>query len=205
MRTPARPGRGVRRRSWRAATFAALDFEATGLDPRVDEIVSFGVVPVGEGRVVLSETSYREVAPSRASGGRAVAVHELRSADLALAPPIAAVRGELASALAGRVLLAWVADVEIAFLRRIFGGSERAWRRRTVDVWRLSMAVDRLEGRPVKERRTLAGTCVHFGVPVEDEHHALDDALMTAEVFLVLASRMEARGLPTLRTLAAAR
>ena len=167
--------------------------------------MSFGVVPVQSGRVVLSEAVYREVAPSRASGGQAVAVHELRSVDLALAPPIGAVRDELASALAGRVVLAWVADVEIAFLRRIFGGSDRTWRRRTVDVWRLSMAVDRLEGRAVKKRRTLAGTCVHFGVPVEDEHHALDDALMTAEIFLVLASRLEARGLPTLQALAEAR
>jgi DNA polymerase-3 subunit epsilon len=195
----------MRRRNWREANLAALDFEATGLDSRVDEIVSFGVVPLRDGRVVLSEASYREVAPSRPSGGRAVAVHELRSADLAHAPPIAAVRDELASALAGQVVLAWVADVEIAFLRRIFGGSQRSWRRRAIDVWRLSMAVDRLEDRPAKERRTLAGTCVHLGVPVEDEHHALDDALMTAEVFLVLASRMEARGMATLRSLAAAR
>jgi DNA polymerase-3 subunit epsilon len=205
MTAPTGPPPGWRGRSWREADLAALDFEATGLDSRVDEIVSFGVVPVHEGRAVLSESSYREVAPSRAPGGRSVAVHELRSADLALAPPIAAVRDELASALAGRVVLAWVADVEIAFLRRIFGGSDRAWRRRTIDVWRLSMAVDRAEGRPVKERRTLAGTCVHFGVPVEEEHHALDDALMTAEVFLVLASRLEARGMPTLQAIAAAR
>jgi DNA polymerase-3 subunit epsilon len=204
MSPPAPPRRGIWRRSWRESDLVALDFEATGLGA-ADEIVSFGAVPIVAGRVVMSGSAYREVAPSRASGGRAVAVHELRSADLALAPPIAAVRDELASALAGRVVLAWVADVEVAFLRRIFGGSERTWRRRTIDVWRLSMAVDRLEGRPVKERRTLAGTCVHVGVPVEDEHQALDDALMTAEVFLVLASRMEARGTARLEGLAAAR
>jgi DNA polymerase III epsilon subunit-like protein len=32
------------------------------------------------------------------------------------------------------------------------------------------------------------------GVPVADPHHALDDALVTAQLFLVLAARWEAGG-----------
>ena len=31
-------------------------------------------------------------------------------------------------------------------------------------------------------------------MPVEDAHHALDDAVMTAQLFLVLATKLEAFG-----------
>ena len=54
----------MRSRPWREAEFASLDFETTGLDRERDAVVSFGVVPVRQGRVVLGESLYREVADS---------------------------------------------------------------------------------------------------------------------------------------------
>ena len=38
------------------------------------------------------------------------------------------------AAAQGRLVLAWFAEVEVAFLRGVFGGSDRWWRRRTIDV-----------------------------------------------------------------------
>ena len=44
------------------APLAALDFEATGLDPSKDSIVSYGVVPVDHGQIDLARAVYEEVA-----------------------------------------------------------------------------------------------------------------------------------------------
>ena len=48
---------------------------------------------------------------------------------------------------------------------------------------------------------TLEQAADRLGVPVASPHHALDDALVTAQLFLVVASRMEAAGVRTAREL----
>jgi DNA polymerase III subunit epsilon len=191
MTRPAPPPRGSRRLPWRDASFAALDFELTGLDAARDDIVSFGVVPIERGRASIGTAAYREVRARVPSSVAAVKVHGLRSADLLEAPPIEDVSDELSAALAGRFVLAWVADVEIAFLRVVFGGSARWWRRRTIDVFELARAHERAAGGDGAPRPLdLTATADRFGVPLEDAHHAFGDALMTAELFLLLASKV---------------
>jgi DNA polymerase-3 subunit epsilon len=118
-------------------------------------------------------------------------IHGILPKDLAEAPAIAEASHALHAALAGRCLLAWYAGVEIAFLRRTFGGSRRAWSRRTIDVRDLAIA---LEGADPDARFGLSRTARRYGVPVANPHEALDDALVTAQLFLVLASKLEARG-----------
>jgi DNA polymerase-3 subunit epsilon len=188
---PRSPARRLVGGPWRRASFASLDFEATGLDPDRDDIVSFGVVPVVGGRIVYGERVYQEVSPAAALTARTVVVHGLRPADVADAPPLDAARGVLAAALDRRVVLAWAAEVEAGFLASTFGGSPRRWRRRIVDVLGLARLVDRLDGRdPGPGGYSLTAAAERYGVPMERPHHALDDALTAAQLFLVHANRL---------------
>ena len=59
-----RPSRGT---PWREARWCALDLELTGLDPRKDEIIAIGAVPIEEGRILLGESAYTLVRSSRRS------------------------------------------------------------------------------------------------------------------------------------------
>jgi len=192
------PSRLYRRLPWSKAPLVALDFETTGLDLRRDAVISFGLVPVLGGRVVLGEARYQEIAPPVPPSHLSITVHQLRPLDLAIAPGMQEVAGVLRAGLDRRYLLTWTAEVETAFLARTFGGPARRWMRRTIDVWRLAMRLDQLRepGRPVR-RTGLADTAHRYGVPVEDAHHALDDAVMTAELFLVIASKLADHGLRT--------
>ncbi len=81
-----RPPRG--RTLWRDAGFCAVDLELSGLDPRQDEIVSFGAVPIEHGRIQLSAAVHGRVRPLRAMNEAAIRVHGMRAADLADAPPL---------------------------------------------------------------------------------------------------------------------
>jgi DNA polymerase-3 subunit epsilon len=60
-----------------------------------------------------------------------------------------------------------------------------------IDVRDMAIVID---GAPPGARRNrgyaLTQTAERFGVPVSDPHEALDDALVTAQLFLVLAARM---------------
>jgi DNA polymerase III subunit epsilon len=199
---PGPPPYRARRTSWRRAPFAALDFETTGLDFGSDTVVSFGVVPVLGGRVIVREGVHQLVNPSVPPSPLSQTIHELRPQDLAGAPPLAEAAGVLARALDGRYLLAWFADVEVHFLAAVFGGGRRRWRRRTIDVRNLAIAA---EGAPRSDRGQpgygLSNIAQRYGVPVASPHDADDDALVTAQLFLVLAPKVGAGPDPTVRDL----
>ena len=200
---PSAPERRSRRGDWRSAQLVALDFETTGLDLDRDEVISFGLIPILGGRIDLSGQLYQEVAPGVEPSRSSIPIHHLRAQDLATAPAMQDVADAFRGALSGRFILAWAADVEIAFLRKVFGGGRRAWRRRTIDVRTLIMAVERPSGDAGRwpGYYSLSAAATRFGVPVEQTHHALDDAFMTAELFLVAANALEARGRGSIRDL----
>jgi DNA polymerase-3 subunit epsilon len=199
----ARPSRLIRRRSWRDAELASLDFEATGLDFSRDTIVSFGVVPVRGGRVVLADAVHQLVDPHIPPSVPSQKIHELRPQDLVGAPRLEQAKHVLREAIHGRYLLVWYADVEVNFLSAIFGGSPRSWQRRTIDVRNLAIAAD---GAPNAARGDygygLTWAAGRLGVPVASPHDALDDALVTAQAFLILATRLSAGREPTVGDLA---
>jgi DNA polymerase III subunit epsilon len=188
---PSAPRRRARRGHWRTTEFASLDFETTGLDYDHDAIVSFGVVPVRSGRVSVAGSVYQLVTPTVDSSARSMTIHEILPRDLLDAPPLEEARATLRSCIEGRFLLTWYAEVELAFLHRTFGGSRRSWVRRTIDVRQMAIA---LEHAHQDVRFTLSATAERYGVPAENPHVALDDALVTAELFLVLATKLEERG-----------
>ena len=184
---------------WIKVPFASLDFEATGLDLSKDTIISFGVVPVTGGRVDVGDAVYQLVDPVDVPLDRqAIGVHMLRPIDLVDAPSLDAAREALRAALGRRFLITWFAEVEAAFLNKIFGGGRKRWMRQAVDVRRLVAALEGDGQGPL----TLAACAERYKIPVDNPHHALDDALVTAQLFLVMAKKLADRGMRSVAELA---
>jgi DNA polymerase-3 subunit epsilon len=190
---------------WREAGWCAIDLEMTGLDPRSDEIVAIGAVPIEEGRVALGGAAYTLVRASKRSQPGAVLMHKLRLADVADAPSLEEGIDLVLGALAGRVPVFHTAAIEAAFLERHFS-------RRHV---RLPPAVDTdVLGRAWLRRHdasaapahgiSLSGLARALGQPAETPHHALGDALTTAKVFIALASLLDTVAPQTVGSLLAA-
>ena len=197
-RGPAKVPSSVRRAGWRSSRYASLDFELTGLDLQRDRIISFGVVPVDGSRVEVGRSVYELVDPGDVEmSPDAVTIHGLRPIDVRGANPAEAARRSLDAALGGRFLITWFAIVEASFLGKLYGTRAKPWLRRCIDV---RVLVARLLGND-GARMTLEQAADRFGVPVASPHHALDDALVTAQLFLVAASRLEVQGIGTARDL----
>ena len=191
-------------RHWREATFAVLDFETTGLDLAHDHVLSYGLVPVERGRIHMKGALYRVVRPPVPIPADSVRVHGIRPVELTAAPSLDEVAHELLDALEGRTLVAHAAMIELAFLGRLREHGRRRIRR-AIDVIDLAAelaARDRNFLRVPSAR--LADLAAGFGMPVARTHHALGDALTTAQLFLVLATRLELLGAGRLRDLAGA-
>ena len=197
---PEPPPSAWRRRPWTHAPFASLDFEATGLDFDRDTIISFGVVPIDEGRIDVGGAVYELVDPADVPlDHQAITIHGLRPVDLRGAPSLDAARAALRVALGRRFLITWFAGVEAAFLDKVFGGGRKAWMHRAIDVRRMVAALED-SGAGL----TLEACASRYGVPVASPHHALDDALVTAQLFLVVATKLAARGVKSVKDLQAA-
>lgn len=195
---PAGPPRGQRRMPWRTVDLASLDFEATGLDFERDRIISLGVVPIEDGRIDVGRSVYELVDPGDVELTRdTVTIHGLRPVDVRGASSMDAARETLRQALAGRFLITWYATVEASFLAKLFGTRPTRWTRRCIDVRKLLIGLLGAEAA----RLTLEQAAARFDVPVASPHHALDDALVTAQLFLVIASKLGSVGVRTPRDL----
>jgi DNA polymerase III subunit epsilon len=191
---------------WETVTFWALDLETGGLDPSIHPILAIGMVPIRAGSVRLAEGWQTLVRPDGPVDPRSIRAHGLLEADVADAPAIEAVLPELDRRLREGALLVHERTLDVAFLRR-------AWRRAGAR-WPAPPVVDTVALLLRAERRArilrpelaneepvvnLASARRRHGLPDYPAHDALTDAVATAELFLVLRHRLDARRLRDLR------
>ena len=191
----------LRNQSWREARFIAIDVETTGLDPQRDEVISFAGIPIEYTRIIVSESVHGLVRPRATSTSAAIEIHRLRDADLAGAPRAPEALAGLAAQMPGRIPVVHASWVERTFLKK--AGCPLP--RRIVDtavLWRL-LSTERGERDP--------GTCslstiaAALGLPAHRPHTAEGDTLTAAQVFLAMATHLEASGQGTVRALTGAR
>jgi DNA polymerase-3 subunit epsilon len=194
---------------WSDVTYWSLDLETGGLDARRDPILAIGMVPVREGTIRLSEAFETLVRPATADliKPTSVQAHQLVPSDVLHAPPLSSALDEVDRRLgAGAVLLVHQAALDVRFLRRAYFITGRRWRRpRVVDTVDLLVRVAKQERfiDPDAQHRqpsfNLSEARRRFGLPSYAAHHALTDAIATAELFLVLRKQLGARTLRDVR------
>jgi DNA polymerase-3 subunit epsilon len=174
--------------SWREASFAVVDVENTGLDPRVHEVLSVGVVPVENGRAVLGGAYYETARPATGPEADSVVIHGIRPVDAAAGGPADEVGARLVERLRGRILVAHVARVERGFLGPWLG--PLGWRPEgVVDTDVLARLLILRGGGPLLRGHVALGAAADwFGLPEHERHHAMGDALTTAQLFLAAAT-----------------
>ena len=176
----------------------------TGLDPRSEEIIAVGAVPIEDGRIVLGGGMYTLVRTTRRSQHGAVLVHKLRVPDLADAPPLEEAIDRLLELLdRARARVPHRGDraqLPRAPVRRAGGCGCRRSRtpRRSGGRGCATATASAPEGI------SLGGLAGVLGQPAETPHHALGDALTTAKAFIALASLLDTVAPQTVGSLVAA-
>lgn len=176
------------RQAWRGAELVVVDLETTGLDPILDEIISFAAIPVRGGRVRPADLVSTLVRPRRAPAAAGIRIHGLRESDLRDAPPLEERIELIAGALAGSVLVAHCAWIETRFLGRALADHGRTLDGPVIDTMALGPGVLAQRGIACPESPSLDFLARALGLPIHRPHHADGDALTTAQVFIALAS-----------------
>lgn len=190
---------------WRRAGLCVLDLETTGLDSPAHEIIAFATMPIDGGRARVRGTRNRLVRPRRMPGPDSIRIHGLRREDLAAAPPLSEVLGELLLALSGRALVAHVASLEERFLRGAMLLAGIPFRNPVIDTYALAAELYSRQRSPGPHAIRLASLARELGLPVHRPHNAAGDVLTTAQVFLALATRLDAIEPQTIGSLASLR
>jgi DNA polymerase-3 subunit epsilon len=168
------------------AAFLALDFETTGLNPRTDRILSMGFVPVEGGRILLARAHHCIVNVGIPLKGKSVAIHHITDAEAERGCDLRRMMEVLLPAMRGRILLVHHAAVERRFLhaamRALYGAVLPFYVVDTMELERRRLMRANPHVKPADLR--LAACRARHGLPPHRPHHALEDAIATAELFL---------------------
>lgn len=185
------------------APLVALDLETTGLNPGIDDIVSIGIVPFSTDSISCSDAEYWVLKPRQPLDDSAV-IHGITHSDVKKAPDLEKIFEDLLEVLAGKAVVAHYLQIERNFLHNAFmtrlGEGICFPIIDTMVIEAEKQAQDqsffeKLLRRPVPSVR-LADARQRYGLPRYQSHHALTDALATAELFLAQIAHHYSPDLP---------
>lgn len=177
--------------------FVAMDFETTGLNLKKDAIVSIGVVPFTLQRIRCKDAKHWIVNPHKPMAEQAVVIHGITHSEVQAAPDLLLVLDELLAVLAGCVVVVHHKAIERGFLAAALQArlnedivfpvvdtmelEARLHRNQPQSVMGLLKNLLRLRGQQPASIR-LADSRARYQLPFYQPHHALTDALATAEL-----------------------
>ena len=170
----------------------AMDIETTGLNPDRDAIVSIGLAPFTLGRIRCAQTRYHVVKPISELSNKSVTLHRISHSEISQAPRLDTLLSELLETLAGNVVVVHYRNIERGFFSeavRYYIGEQLHFP--VIDTMELEARLHRGKNQPnwfarlrgVKPASIrLADSRLRYGLPLYQAHHALIDALATAEL-----------------------
>ncbi|MDA0148420.1 3'-5' exonuclease [Vibrio sp. LaRot3] len=171
--------------------FLAIDFETTGLNAVDDDIITIGTVPFDLNRIYMSQAKHWTVRPRKQLEEESVVIHGITHSDVLGAPDLSAVFPEVLKEMAGKIMVVHYQRIEreffdLALRDRIKEGIEFPVLD-TMDIeTKIQQAqsggfLNRLTGKKPESVR-LGSSRTRYGLPQYTPHHALTDAVATAEL-----------------------
>ncbi len=168
-----------------AEEYVSLDTETTGLNPKKDEILSIGAVIIKENKILIRKTFNIFVKPSRKVSEQSIKIHHIRPIDLKNAqdPKIAIL--QLLKFIGSRPIVGYYIKFDIAMINKYtkkFIG---------IKIPNESIEVSSMYYKTRPKNSEYQFVDLKFDtimktldIPLLGKHDALNDAIMTAMIFL---------------------
>ena len=173
------------------APLVALDFETTGLDPQQDDIVSIGLVPFSLQRIRIQEAQEWLVKPNQPLEQQSVVIHGITHNEVKSAPDLNIIIEPLLQALAGCIVVVHYRTIERQFIHHaLMQRIQESLEFPVIDTMDIEQQallrrqglIGRVLRRPLESLR-LSDCRRRYSLPFYSVHHALTDAVATAELF----------------------
>jgi DNA polymerase III epsilon subunit-like protein len=184
--------------------YVLLDTELTSLDPRCNRLLSIGAIVMEGTKIRLGEHMYRIVNPGEAIPVETIVIHGLRPADVERGCDPGKAVEELFQFIGDSIIVGHFVHIDLQVLRNELRRASRRLPNPAIDTARVHYWLAASEARrrgveDVNEPLNLATLAVRYQLQVEEAHHALHDAFLTAQLWQKMLPRLAERGVKTLK------
>jgi DNA polymerase-3 subunit epsilon len=176
--------------------YVVFDLETTGFDPLGgDQIISFGAVLMRGTEVLTDQCFYRIVNPGRSIPPVVQTLTGITDEMAAGGESLIDVLHDFLAFIGSRLLIAHASGHDKPFLTAALWRTSRAqWTHRILDT----MLIARWLTPPARDGYPLDRLLAEAGIEVTVRHHALHDAIMTAQLWSCYQQQIQARHVTTL-------
>jgi DNA polymerase-3 subunit epsilon len=183
--------------------YVVVDTELTSLDKRSNRVLSIGAVAMEGAKILLAEEFYREINPGVAIPSETILIHRLRPADVERAEEPKQALLDLKRFAEGAVLVGHFVSIDVDALQKELSGHGHALDNPFIDTakvhrWLLRHSQYAEDPGHRYEQVDLLSLANHYHLTVQELHHALADAFVTAQLWQKLLHAAEKQGIRTL-------
>ena len=167
--------------------YVCFDCETTGLDPKVDDIISIGAVIIKDNVIVSSRKFVKFVKPKTKLQAEAIKIHHIRECDLEEAEDIDEVIEEFIEYIGNRTLVGYFLEFDIAMVNKYLKpkiGITLPNKALEVSAIYYDYKIERIPQANIDLRFDTIMN--ELKIPVMGKHDAYSDAVMTALMFVKL-------------------
>lgn len=170
--------------------YVVFDTETTGLNPKVDDILSIGALKVKGNKILTSQTFEVFIKNSQEISSKSIQIHGIRACDLVDARSADEAIKEFLHFIEGRVLVGYYLEFDINMINKYIEpmlGIKLPNRAIEVSELYFDQQIPLIpEGNIDLRLDTILKSCK---VPNMGAHNAVNDAIMTAMIFLKLKEK----------------
>ncbi|MBT3280533.1 MAG: 3'-5' exonuclease [Campylobacteraceae bacterium] len=167
--------------------YVCFDCETTGLNTKTDDIISIGAVIIKNNKILVSKKFEKFIKPKTSLDAQSIKIHQIRECDLDDAKDIDDVITQFLEFIGNRPLVGYYLEFDIAMINKYVKqkiGSQLPNKQIEVSA----MYYDKVIGRIPQGNIDLRFDVImnKLGLPILSKHDAINDAVMTAMIFLKL-------------------
>ena len=167
--------------------YVCLDCETSGLNPKKDEILSIGAVHIKDNKILMRKTFNIFLKPSKNINVESIKIHHIRPVDLKNGIDAQEAIYQLLDFIGSRPIVGYYIKFDVAIISRYtkeFIG---------IKLPNKTIEVSSMYYKTIRKRSDYQFVDLRFDtilkkldIPILGKHDALNDALMTAMIFLKL-------------------
>jgi DNA polymerase III subunit epsilon len=167
--------------------YVCFDCETTGLNPKVDDIISIGAVIIKNNTIISSKKFVKFVKPKTKLQANAIKIHHIRECDLKDAEDIDKVIIEFLEFIGNRTLVGYFLEFDIEMINKYLKpklGIKLPNKALEVSAIYYDYKIERIPQANIDLRfNTIMN---ELKIPSLGKHDAYNDALMTSMIFIKL-------------------
>jgi len=170
--------------------YIVFDTETTGLNPKKDDIVSIGAVKIKDNKILTSQTFEVFIKNSCEMSSRSIEIHRIRPIDLQNAKTTENAIREFLDFIGSRPLVGYYLEFDVSMINKYIKpmlGITLPNKKIEVSEIYFDQTISLIPQGNIDLRfDTILKNC---GVPDMGVHNAVNDAIMTAMIFLKLKNK----------------